>query len=58
MIEQSGIANEAKALRKLVVLDNACGTGVLTRHLYESDLLNKDAKSKLEVTCSDTATVM
>ena len=58
MIVHSGLPQQAANLEKIVVLDNACGTGIVTKHLYEGDLLDESAKSKLEVTAADYADTM
>ncbi|TFK81140.1 S-adenosyl-L-methionine-dependent methyltransferase [Polyporus arcularius HHB13444] len=49
-IRQSGL-DKADGSEELVVLDNACGTGVVTLNLYET--LSPAAKAKLEVLCGD-----
>lgn len=49
LIKQTGILSEKAA--QLVVLDNACGTGVISRTLYEK--LDPAQKANLELTCGD-----
>ncbi|KAJ9627354.1 hypothetical protein H2204_009765 [Knufia peltigerae] len=41
---------------KLVVLDEACGTGIVSKHLM--DHLSDEAKDNLELTCADYAEAM
>lgn len=53
LIDQSGLIANSKANpdKPLVVLDNACGTGVVSSILQEE--LDDQAKSKLKLTCGD-----
>jgi ubiquinone/menaquinone biosynthesis C-methylase UbiE len=53
MIRQSGLAEGDH--EKLVVLDNACGTGVVSATLIEGGLLNASALTNLDLTCADFA---
>lgn len=55
LLEQAGLR---EAPGPLVVLDNACGTGVVSSLLYDSDLLGTSAKENLQVTCGDFSEVM
>eukprot|EP01121_Diplochlamys_sp_Union-15-3_P018320 TRINITY_DN6647_c0_g1_i1.p1 TRINITY_DN6647_c0_g1~~TRINITY_DN6647_c0_g1_i1.p1 ORF type:complete len:284 (-),score=45.01 TRINITY_DN6647_c0_g1_i1:35-886(-) len=50
LLEQSGIENEKG---KLVILDNACGTGVVTSLLFK--ILDEKVKESIEITCGDLA---
>lgn len=50
LIRQAGL-DKADGSEELVVLDNACGTGVVTLNIYEA--LSPAAKAKLEVVCGD-----
>ena len=43
--------DRADGSQKLVILDNACGTGVVTLNLYET--LSPAAKANLHVVCGD-----
>lgn len=58
LIDQSKVREHASSLDKLVVLDEACGTGIITKMLIEDDILDDAAKAKLEVTCADYAQAM
>ena len=55
LIRQSGI-DKVDGTQDLVVLDNACGTGVLTSLLYEH--IPAAAKPRLQVVCGDFASGM
>ncbi|RPD58600.1 S-adenosyl-L-methionine-dependent methyltransferase [Lentinus tigrinus ALCF2SS1-7] len=50
LIQQCGL-DRADGSSELVVLDNACGTGVVTLNLYEA--LSPAAKTRLQVVCGD-----
>lgn len=54
LVEQSGILSSKE--RPLIILDNACGTGVLSDKLHKS--LDGEAKSSMQLTCSDISEVM
>lgn len=58
LIEQSAIVAEAKANpeKPLVVLDNACGTGIISRMLH--DKLDAHSRSQLKLTCGDISEAM
>lgn len=47
----SSLAGEATGLTPLRILDNACGTGVVSKILYEG--LDEERKKGLEVVCGD-----
>ena len=55
LIKQSGL-DRADGSKKLVVLDNACGTGIVTVLLYET--LSPAAKANLEVVAGDFSPAM
>jgi ubiquinone/menaquinone biosynthesis C-methylase UbiE len=50
LLEQAGLS---KTQSPLVILDNACGTGVVSSYLYDSDLLDVGTKDNLQLTCGD-----
>ena len=52
LVKQCGF-DRADGSEKLVVLDNACGTGIVTLHLYGA--LSPAAKANIEVVCGDFA---
>lgn len=58
LIDHCGIVAEAKSNpeKPLVILDNACGTGVITRMLNER--LDAQTKSKWKITCGDFSEAM
>lgn len=58
LIDQSGIVNEtlADSGKALVVLDNACGTGIISKMLHEK--VDVQTKSKWSLTCGDLFEVM
>ena len=56
MLEQAEFPKDAETLDKLTVLDNACGTGVVSGHIVNT--LGDNAKSKLDLTCADFADSM
>lgn len=56
MIRQSGLPSNP--LDRLVVLDNACGTGVVATKLFEGNLLDDATRAKLAVTCADFSQAM
>ena len=49
LIRQAGVYQVTQT--PLVVLDNACGTGVVSAQLYET--LEESAKEKMQLTCAD-----
>lgn len=49
MIRKVGLLHAGQG--PFVVLDNACGTGVVTYQLYE--MLDESAKERLRLTCGD-----
>lgn len=49
LVDHSGVAQSSR--RPLVILDNACGTGVVGDALYHS--LDPSARDSLELTCGD-----
>ncbi|KAF4542154.1 COQ5 family methyltransferase [Lasiodiplodia theobromae] len=53
LIKQAGLDDSLSPTsgEKLVTLDNACGTGILTVHLY--DMLPDHAKGRINHTCGD-----
>lgn len=53
-IEQSGVATRTE--RPLVILDNACGTGVISSLLHR--ILDEDTRSNWELTCGDSSEAM
>jgi len=55
LLEQAGL-NATSGAEKLVVLDNACGTGVVSANLM--DMLSDESKDHLELTCADLADSM
>lgn len=56
LLQQADFATQADALSRLVVLDTACGTGIVSNKIMK--LLSVDAKSKLDLTCADFADSM
>lgn len=56
LIKQSGLPSSS--LDKLVVLDNACGTGIVTTKLIEGDFLSEASRAKLDITCADYSETM
>lgn len=56
MIEQTGLPSSR--LDKLIVLDNACGTGVVGTKLLEGNSLSQASRAKLNLTCADFAEAM
>jgi len=54
LIQQVGLLQAQKG--PLIVLDNACGTGVLSSLLYE--MLDESAKERLQLTCGDFSEAM
>ncbi|KAL1862035.1 hypothetical protein Plec18170_000859 [Paecilomyces lecythidis] len=54
LVEQARI--ESTKERPLVILDNACGTGVVADKLQR--LLDEEAKSNMQLTCADISEVM
>ncbi|KAJ9284827.1 hypothetical protein DTO021C3_7573 [Paecilomyces variotii] len=54
LVEQSGIQSIKE--RPLIILDNACGTGVVADNLHE--LLDEEAKNNMQLTCADVSEVM
>jgi ubiquinone/menaquinone biosynthesis C-methylase UbiE len=54
LIEQSGLLSDKKD--SVAILDNACGTGVITAALHE--MMSKDAVENMKLTCSDLSPVM
>ncbi len=55
LIQQCGL-DRADGSSELVILDNACGTAVVTLNLYET--LSPAAKAKLQVVCGDLSPEM
>lgn len=55
MIVQARLPEAAASLDKVVVLENACGTGPIAKRLHATDILDQAAKAKLELTCADYA---
>ncbi|KAL0256462.1 hypothetical protein SLS55_008857 [Diplodia seriata] len=51
LIKQAGLDDSLTGSDDLVTLDNACGTGILTVHLYNT--LPEHAKDRLNHTCGD-----
>lgn len=56
LIKQSGLPS--CSLDKLVVLDMACGTGIVTTKLIEGGFLSEASQAKLDITCADYAETM
>lgn len=56
MLQQANFPAQAEASPKTVVLDTACGTGVVSRKIMQ--LLSTDAKLRLDLTCADLADSM
>jgi ubiquinone/menaquinone biosynthesis C-methylase UbiE len=54
LLEQAGINSTREDA--LTILDDACGTGVVSSQLYE--LLGNSAKEKLELVCGDISAPM
>lgn len=54
LIKNSGVASSKED--PLVILDNACGTGVISAALYEQ--LDDAKKAKLQLTCGDITSGM
>ncbi|GAD93840.1 UbiE/COQ5 family methyltransferase, putative [Paecilomyces variotii No. 5] len=54
LVEQTGIQSTKE--RPLVILDNACGTGVVADKLQRS--LDEEAISNMQLTCADISEVM
>jgi len=50
LLRQAGLPQAANKT-PLVILDNACGTGVVSAQLYE--MLDEDRQAKMEVICGD-----
>ncbi|RPD55703.1 S-adenosyl-L-methionine-dependent methyltransferase [Lentinus tigrinus ALCF2SS1-7] len=50
LVRQCGL-DRVDGSSELVILDNACGTGIVTHHIYET--LSPAAKAKLQVVCGD-----
>ena len=50
LVRQCGL-DSADGSKELVILDNACGTGIVTHHIY--GVLSPAAKAKLQVVCGD-----
>lgn len=55
LVDNSGLS-KASDSSDIVVLDNACGTGIVSVQLYE--LLPDDVKARLELTCADISASM
>ncbi|KIX96313.1 uncharacterized protein Z520_08091 [Fonsecaea multimorphosa CBS 102226] len=55
LIEQSKL-NEVPDDKDLIVLDQACGTGIVSEHLVRA--LNKSQQANLDLTCADFADSM
>ncbi|KAL1624820.1 hypothetical protein SLS56_007620 [Neofusicoccum ribis] len=51
LIRQAGLDDKTPATGDLVVLDSACGTGIVTLHLYAQ--LPDHAKARIQHTCGD-----
>lgn len=53
LLLQAGLPNEqvSEPKKPLIVLDNACGTGMLSKTLWE--MLDEHAKEKLQLVCGD-----
>lgn len=56
LIKQSGLPSSS--LENLTVLDNACGSGIVTAKLMDGSILSEDTRSKLDVTSADFADAM
>jgi ubiquinone/menaquinone biosynthesis C-methylase UbiE len=54
LIQQVGLIQMDKG--PLIVLDNACGTGVVSSLLYE--MLDENDKEKLQLSCGDFSEAM
>jgi len=54
LIELAGLPEDTQ--EALIVLDNACGTGIITALLH--DMLSADQQAKLQLTCTDFAPSM
>lgn len=54
LIEQSGLLQRTE--KPLVILDNACGTGIVTAVLH--DMLDQDVKDRMQITCGDFSSRM
>lgn len=50
LLQQTGLPQAANNA-PLVILDNACGTGVISAQLYE--MLDEDRRAKVQVICGD-----
>lgn len=50
LIQQAGLL-QAGDKTPLVILDNACGTGVVTAQLY--DMVDEDRRAEMQVICGD-----
>ena len=55
LVKQCGL-DRADGSERLVVLDNACGTGAVTLGLYST--LSPAARANIEVVCGDTSPAM
>ena len=58
MLEQAGFAEDAKTLEKLIVLDTACGPGIVSNYVVQAldnnaEALGTDPRDKLDLTCAD-----
>lgn len=53
LLRQANFPSQAEQVEKLVVLDEACGTGIVSGKIMK--LLSDDAKSKMDLTCADLA---
>ena len=55
LLLQAGLPNEqaSEPKKPLIVLDNACGTGMLSENLWE--MLDEHAKEELQLVCGDTS---
>jgi ubiquinone/menaquinone biosynthesis C-methylase UbiE len=54
LIRQAGLLEPSEG--PLIILDNACGTGIVTSELH--DMLDEGAKERLQVTCGDLSEAM
>jgi ubiquinone/menaquinone biosynthesis C-methylase UbiE len=56
LIKRSSFKQDLSKLDKLVVLDNACGTAVVSSHLMS--MMDDSNASKIDLTCADYADAM
>lgn len=55
LVQRAGL-EEASKTQSLVILDEACGTGIVSFHLMNA--LSEQSKAKLDLTCADFAQAM